>query len=309
MPKPLLDISVIITTFERPEALTNALQALLGQDYPKDRYEVIVVNDGGAPLDSVLRPFEAEMQLRTVSQPNRGPAAGRNKGVAVARGALIAFTDDDCEPRPDWLRALKSAADTTPDCLLGGRTINGFPQVLCSAGSQMIHDTVHDFYNVDPARARFFASNNMAAPAEMLRSLGGFDETFRIASEDRDLCERWLAVNRRMLYVPDAVVRHCRPLDFGSFLRQHFRYGRGAALFHQERVRRASSRLRDHTRMYAGWYSWFLRPWREASGLRAAGLQLLLLSWQAANLAGFVYGSLVDRQSQSVRSRPQATSH
>jgi GT2 family glycosyltransferase len=293
VPQP--DISVVITTYQRPRQLAGVLRALARQSYPIDAFEVIVVNDGGTDsLESVLQPFGRDLQLRLLRQPNAGPGPGRNAGVAEARGALIAFTDDDCEPAADWLRTLKSAAEAAPGCLLGGRTIAGFPQVICLVASQMIQDVVYDFYNGQPASAKFFASNNMAGPADLFRSLGGFDGGFRIAAEDRDFCERWRLAGRRMVYIPDAVVSHCHRLTLAGFLRQHFRYGRGAARFHRKRTRRRSSRLRDHVAMYLNWYKWLPRPWREASGSRAARLQLLLLLWQAANIAGFVYGWLFD---------------
>lgn len=292
---PKTDISVIIPTYQRPVQLAGTLRALAQQRYPYDAFEVIIVNDGGAEsLKSVVQPFERDLQVRLLCQPNAGPGVGRNTGVTQARGALIAFLDDDCEPAPDWLRTLKSAADAAPGCLLGGRTIAGLPEMSCLVASQMIQDIVYDFYNVQPTSARFFASNNMAAPAELFRLLCGFDGEFRIAAEDRDFCERWRLAGWRMVYVPDAVVNHCHRLTLTGFLRQHFRYGRGAAQFHRKRSRRGSSPLSNHVAMYRLWYTWLLRPWREASGSRAARLQLLLLLWQVANTAGFVYGMIFD---------------
>lgn len=293
MPQP--DVSVIVTTYERPLQLAHLLRALGAQDYPTDRFEVIVVNDGGTqPLEPVIPPFERDLQVRLVQQENGGPAAGRNAGVAHARGDWIAFTDDDCAPGPDWLSALMTAADSHPGCLLGGRNVAGLPRQLCSAASQLIEHIVYDFFNADPENARFFASDNMLLPAAPFRSMGGFDAGFRIASEDRDLCERWRSAGGRMVYVPNAVVCHFQRLSLAGFVRQHFRYGRGAARFHRERIRRASSRLRDHTGFHGNWRAWLLGPWREQVGFRALILILLLLIWQAANLAGFCYGWLFD---------------
>ena len=271
------------------------MRALARQHYPKDTFEVIIVNEGGTDsLESVVQPVERDLRIRLLNQPNSGPGVGRNTGVAEARGALIAFTDDDCQPAPDWLEALKRAAEAAPGCLLGGKTIAAFPQEICLVASQMIQDVVYDFYNNQPGSARFFASNNMAMPAGLFRSLGGFDAQFRIASEDRDFCERWREAGLRMVYVPEAVVSHCHRLTLGGFLRQHFRYGRGAALYHRKRVIRRSSRLTDHTSMYRSWHKWQLRPWRESSGWRAVQLCMLLLLWQGANAAGFFYGWLFD---------------
>jgi len=179
--------------------------------------------------------------------------------------------------------------------MFGGRTVNALQDVICSAASQRINDIVYEFYNSDPSNARFFASNNMAAPAEMLRTLGGFDCKFRPAAEDRDLCERWRLSGGRMIYVPDAVVEHSHRLTFAAFIRQHFGYGRGAARFHRKRIRTESSALREHTSLYRQWRNWLFRPWRESKGLRALQLQFLLVTWHAANAAGFAYGWMWDR--------------
>jgi GT2 family glycosyltransferase len=294
MSKP--DLSVIVTTYERPQQLARLLRTLAAQDYPKDRFEVIVVNDGGAEnLSPIILRFEPDLQMRLIQQQNRGPGAARNAGVAEALGDVIVFTDDDCEPEPGWLKALGSGAGSYRGCLLGGKTVLGLPGNLCSAASQLVVDIVYDFYNADPENARFFASNNMALPAEAFRSIGGFDARFRIASEDRDLCERWRLAGRRMVFLPDAVVQHSHRLTLAGFVRQHFRYGRGAALFRREHLSRGSEGLRLLLSFHRHWYRWLARPWRERAGVPALTLTLLLLIWQAANLAGFLYGWLMDR--------------
>jgi GT2 family glycosyltransferase len=288
----LPDVSVVVCTFNRPLQLARALSALARQDYPEGRFEVIVVDDGGSqPLESVISPFLRSLQIRVLRQENAGPGAARNTGATAARGALLAFTDDDCEPEPGWLAALSSAADGHPGALLGGRTSAGLPDRLCSAASQLIQDIVYDFYNADPENAAFFASNNMAVPADAFRSLGGFDPRFHIASEDRDLCRRWRMAGGRMVYVPNAAVRHLHPMTLAGYVRQHFRYGRGAARFHRQ-CPSGSPGLREHVGFHRQWQNWLFRPLREGHGPRAAALSLLLLVWQAANAAGFLYGWL-----------------
>ena len=105
---------MIVPTHRRPAQLAECLAALARLDYPSDRYEVIVVDDGGGmPLDEVLEPFRAHMAV-TCLAGRRVAAAARNAGAARARGDLLAFTDDDCRPRPDWLRRLARAMRPSP---------------------------------------------------------------------------------------------------------------------------------------------------------------------------------------------------
>ncbi len=80
--------------------------ACLRLDYPADQFEVIVIDDGSSmPIDA----WSGDSRVRVIRQDNKGPAAARNAGIASARGAFLAFTDDDCVPEPGWLAALVEA--------------------------------------------------------------------------------------------------------------------------------------------------------------------------------------------------------
>jgi len=232
-------ISVIIPTYNRPAQIAACLQSLTHLDYPAERWEVIVVDDGGPePLDAVAAPFGDRLSLALLRQPNAGPAIARNAGAERAGGAFLAFTDDDCAPDPGWLRALAAAWAETPDQGVGGRTVNALPGNACAAASQLLVDYVYGYYNrPGPGGARFFASNNLAFPAEGFRAVGGFDARFgRAASEDRGLCDRWLAAGRRLRYAPDAVIRHSHAMRLRDYWRQHHHYGVGAYHFHRLRA-------------------------------------------------------------------------
>jgi GT2 family glycosyltransferase len=201
----------------------------------------------------------------------------------------LAFTDDDCEPEPGWLRALGARLRGTPDALVGGRTRNGLPHNSYSNASQLILDMVYAFYNAEPGDARFFATNNLAVRAALFHEAGGLDERFRV-SEDREFCDRWRHEGRRLIYEPDAVIIHRHPLTLANFWRQHFRYGRGAARFHRAAGARRSGRLGDHV----GFHLHLPRWWRQArtSDRTAPGvLRMLphLVLWQLANACGFVW--------------------
>src|SRR5262245_61716846 len=112
--------SVIIPTFARPQRLASCLAAVAKLQFPKDQYEVIVVDDGSPePLDNTVEPFRAELKLSLARQPNAGPAAARNAGAARAVGGYLAFTDDDCEVDPNWLTALVDRMQQTPNALIG----------------------------------------------------------------------------------------------------------------------------------------------------------------------------------------------
>jgi GT2 family glycosyltransferase len=284
-----LRFSVIITTYNRPASLARTLAVLARTDYPHNEFEVIVVDDGGSePLEGIVAGFSTEMNVRLIQQSNGGPAKGRNKGADVARNEFLAFTDDDCQPAPGWLSALARRLQRSPECLVGGRTVNGLTENPYSTASQLIIEMVYAFYNADPEQAQFFATNNLAVRADLFRVSGSFDENFRV-SEDREFCNRWRQRGFRMSYEPEAIVEHHHPLTFAGFWRQHFSYGRGAANFHHTCAARSSGRLRDHF----GFYRRLPRSWRQAKQSvprrQLATMVPLLALWQIANAAGFCY--------------------
>jgi glycosyltransferase involved in cell wall biosynthesis len=284
-------LSIVIPTYNRPAQLAVCLQACARLDYPPDCFEVIVVDDGGTvPLDEVVARFHDVLTLRLLRQDNAGPAAARNTGASEARGEFLAFTDDDCSPAPTWLQALAAQFAMSPECAVGGRTLNALTNNRYSATSQHLISYLLSYYNVVPHAARFFPSNNLAVPAREFRAMGGFDTTYpRAAAEDRELCDRWLHMGYRMIYAAEAVVYHAHGLTFGTFLGQHFRYGRGAFCFHRVRARRGQHHFKVEP---AAFYIDMLRyPFVNTKGIDALVVMLLLIVTQVANAAGMFWES------------------
>ena len=270
--------SVVVPTHERAGSLRGCLESLAALDYPRERYEVVVIDDGGRePLDAVVEPFRERLRVELVTQARAGPGAARNAGVAHAGGELIAFTDDDCRPRSDWLGRLADRFRAAPEEATGGRTVNALGRNPFSRAAQLVIDVGYRQNNEGPADRRWFTTNNLAVPAAGFRAVGGFDPTFRTA-EDRDFCSRWTAAGLRMAYEPRAVVEHAHELTFASFARVHFDYGRGSFRYHRKQRRGG--------RPVAVEPSFYVTLTREARG---AGLLAPLLLWHVAHTAGFAW--------------------
>jgi GT2 family glycosyltransferase len=205
------------------------------------------------------------------------------------------FTDDDCLPDPGWLLALQSALESSPDAMIGGRVVNGLTRNMFALASQTILEVVYDHFNPEHGDASFIASNNMAVPADHFREIGGFDAKFRIASEDRELCDRWRWLGRRIVFAPNATIRHAHQLTFASFLWQHFSYGRGAARFHRLCRQRRSRRLGRDLALHGGFLWKVQRPLAPLRARSRVVVAALMVVWQFANAAGFLYEIIASR--------------
>jgi glycosyltransferase involved in cell wall biosynthesis len=255
-------------------------------DYPRDRFEVIVIDDGSSiPLNAVVAPFQKSLHLTLLRQQNAGPAAARNAGATAAIGRFLVFTDDDCTLTPQHLHTLEKYCQQVPDHLIGGHTLNALPENDCSTASQLLIDYLYHYYNIHH-RPSFFASNNFATPKAQFEKLGGFDTSFPLAAgEDREFCDRWLDHGYPMSYAPDVQIYHAHQLSLRTFWRQHFNYGRGAFCVRQMRAARANNRIQVEPLSF--YFNLLSYPFGRESVFRAAWLSGLLLLSQVANVVGF----------------------
>jgi GT2 family glycosyltransferase len=230
-------------------------------------------------------------------QDNAGPAAARNVGAAAARvegATLLAFTDDDCRPRPGWIRGLVAAQGEDDSRLVGGRTENALPDNVYAEASQSLCDFLYDYFGAADGQAPFFTSNNLACAADAFAEIGGFDESFPLAAaEDREFGLRWREMVGPLVFAPGAVVDHAHPLTLARFWRQHANYGRGARHLHRVLDRRSDPRpRRERAAFYAGLVA---HPLRRPGPARLARAALMGLS-QVAMVAGYLSESRTERR-------------
>lgn len=280
------DFSIVIPTFNRPDELPACLHGIAKSDYPRDRFEVIVVDDGGrTPLDRLITSFSDVLHIRLLSQTNSGPSAARNAGVRAARGKFVVFIDDDCVPADDWLSVLMERLRENPNRMVGGKTLNALTDNKYSEMSQRILDMAYSFYNANPDQAIFFASNNMAMPVESFRQIGGFRLDFRTA-EDRELCDNWKHHGFPIIYEPRARMYHFHHLTLSSFLKQHFFYGRGAFRFNRSYAHRHSA-----SNLNFSFYVWMIKQITHIVSNMPLNPKITLISmflmWKTADTAGF----------------------
>lgn len=279
--------SIIIPTCNREPQLQACLRSLFSLDYPRDRFEVIVVDDGSdRSPETIVLEAKKTLQVTMVVQKNEGPASARNTGAGQARGPYLAFTDDDCLPDPAWLRALAARFNRCPDCCIGGKSINALPANIYASTSQLLVDYLVSYYNTVPGKAVFLTSNNLALPKKPFLDIGGFDTSFpRAAAEDREFCDRWLSHGHPIFYAPEVRIFHAHAMGMRRFWRQHYTYGSSALRFHRIRACRNSTEIRLEPPAFYG--NLLIYPFRKERGAAAFVKTLLLVLSQAANAAGF----------------------
>jgi glycosyltransferase involved in cell wall biosynthesis len=289
-------VSVVVPSFRRPDRLAALLDALAAQDVDRGDLEVVVVDDGSPePLAPTAQAFTDRLDVRVHRQANAGPATARNVGAGLARGSLLAFTDDDCRPRPGWVRELLAAHTATPDAMLGGHVVNAVHDDVCAEASQLLLTYLYRWFDDDHV-SRFFASNNLGVPRDGFEAIGGFDTGFpRPGGEDRELCERWHRSGRPLREAPAAVVDHHHAMGLRGLVRQHVNYGRGAYDVHRRRASAGGGEVEiEPVRFYLGLVA---APFTEVARSPVTGrapslprrvqLSAALLVTQVANAAGF----------------------
>lgn len=280
--------SIIVPTHDRLDSLARCLGAIAALDYPRDRYEAIVVDDGGArsPADIVDR-YSASVRLSLITQPHAGPAAARNAGVAKSEGDALAFTDDDCAADSNWLSALAARLQATPRAVIGGRVANALQRNPYARASQGLIGYLYRYYHEEHlGTLPFFSTNNIAVHRREFDAIGPFDSTFPFASEDRDWCDRGLLLGHELVYAPEALVYHSHDLTFRTFLRQHFRYGQGALRFHRTRARRRRERVHVESLSF---YTRMLTEPFAAGEPHPVRTSLLMMTSQAVAAVGFAF--------------------
>ena len=212
-----LEISVIIPVRNGAGSIPSLLASLDPQTLPRDRFEVIVVdNDSSDDTAKVAAAHGATV----VREPIANRSRARNKGADAARARLYAFTDADCVADPRWLEALFESRDLAP--LVAGEVRT---RVSNSPNSIERFEALWRFGQAAWVKQGWAATANLLVRAEAFEVIGGFDETWRHIGEDADFCVRARDAGFGLAYCPEAIVDHDGERELGPFLRRFFRHG------------------------------------------------------------------------------------
>ena len=208
-------VSIVIPTRDREDILADCLERLLAQQGPP--CEVIVVDASSSEAtQEILSEYPSVVNRRLGDVPY-SMVLGRNVGLSLARGEIVAFIDDDCYVLPGWLRALAAAFDDPEVIAAGGRVIY-HPWKRCAHGEPVAvldldRDVVWGQWDrtLDGIiEVPHLPGGNCAVRRQVALEVGGFDTNFVGSAnlEETDFFIRVSKMGGRMVFVPSAVVEH-----------------------------------------------------------------------------------------------------
>jgi mycofactocin system glycosyltransferase len=228
-------VSIIVPVKDQPADLADCLRSLEGLDWPRDRREIIVVDDGSSP------PVSAAGARVFRQETSRGPASGRNLGARHARGDILAFLDADCLAGKDWLRELVPFFSAGGVGAVGGCVAgyfrDGFLDRYEDACSPLSLGRRLMLEGRGPSTLYAPTASLLVARAAF-EDAGGFAEGRRVG-EDVDLCWRLRDLGYGLVYAPFGRVAHKHRNRLGRMLRRRADYGASeASLYRAHRDKR-----------------------------------------------------------------------
>ncbi len=221
-------VSIIVPAFNAEGTISDCLHALVEQEYPRDRYEILAVDNNSQDRTAeIIRKFPVTYVSETKQQSSY---AARNRGIAKASGEILAFTDADCIADRMWAsHAVERFRDDTVGCVAGH--IGNTPP-----------DTVVQEYLLDVLAQTDFLSHpflpyavtaNVFYRKAVIERIGPFDGTW-VSGGDADLAWRMqLQTPYRLVYCEDATIQHMHRRTHRAHFRQRWTWGYGAVLLYE----------------------------------------------------------------------------
>ncbi len=314
-------LSVIIPTRERPDRMARCVRSILANVYPSTRYEVIIADNvprTNATAEVVAREF-ADAPVRYIREDSPGSASARNRGLTLAEGEIVAFTDDDVIADTHWLaelaRAFSCAVEAPISCVTGlvmpmeltsqaqvwfeqyGGFSPGFERRLYNMSNHHPHTPLYPF------RAGIFGTgNNMAFRRRALAAIGNFDPalgngTPALGGVDSEVLLRMILRGYTLLYEPSAIVHHAHRADYDGLRRQIYSYGVGLTAYYLKTLMSNPRIVPDFLRQIPQGLRFMLSPHSSMHSNKLTGYprELTLLEFR-----GMLYGPLAYLRSRRV---------
>lgn len=259
-------VSIITPAKNEEGQIDRCIQSLITQEYPKDKYEIIVV-DGGSSDNTIKIMRDYDYPIKIVNGGSN-PAEARNIGVTHSKGEILAFTDADCIATPDWLKNLVQKFET--------KTVGGVGGALRTLRVGSMTSLLADI--MTQATYRGFITSNMAYKRDVFEEVGGFDSKL-VCGEDWDLWWRVLDKGYKVPFEQKAIVYHA-PIENKAILpnlKKEFWYAKSDVRVFAKRIGILLER-RNNVTMRESWL--IIKP----SGINATIVLLFISSTLQPNI-------------------------
>ena len=200
----MIKFSVIVPVYNHWHLVPKLLKGMEMQELASDQFELILIDNGS---DGIPTDLEMPVWCVLIECETPGSYAARNAGIGVARGHLLAFTDADCVPTPQWLStAWKSWSKMQSRSLLAGG-VSVEPADWNTMSVSEMYDVVLGLPQQRYVRNGYAVTANLLIPRLAFEEVGLFDSG-RFSGGDADFCRRATARGWFLGYCDDVRVRH-----------------------------------------------------------------------------------------------------
>ena len=253
-------VSVVVPVLNGAGEIGRLLESLLALDYPRDRLELIVVDNGSTDgTRDVISGYPVRLVEETAT---RSSYAARNRGTAMAGGEWIAFTDADCVATPDWLlRLLRPPIPANIGAVAG--EVLALESITPVQRLMERHGFMKHAVTLPHKDLPCFSTANVAVRPTVLEKVGGFREDVRYFGDMELAWRMQLEASAGILFRPEAVIRHRHRRTWGELWRQACQHGQGVAFLKEA--------FPDHYRIHPGEQARRLRDLVAAGGRALTG--------------------------------------
>lgn len=214
--------SIVVPTYNSQQTIASCLESLVNQTMPKEYYEILVVDDGSTQAIPPL--LEQNPEIRLVRIAHGGPAAARNAGVQAALGDIVAFTDSDCAPSPDWLEKIVKPFRSKHVVGVKG-TYRTHQKEPVARFVQLEYQYKYVRMGRMP-RVDFIDTYSAAYRRDIFLQNGGFDTSFTVPSvEDQEFSFRLAQKGYLLEFKPGAAVYHRHDRNLFEYWKRKFGIG------------------------------------------------------------------------------------
>src|SRR5690554_507045 len=222
-------VSVIIPTYRDWVGLQHCLLALAQQHYPPECFEVLAVNN--APDEGPPTSLVWPEHVRLLSEFTPGSYAARNCGIAEARGEVLAFLDADCSPDPAWLESALTCMETHGADLVAGHIQLTYQSSKLTPSE--CYEKAFAFRQAQNVERGVAVTANLIVRREVFDAVGVFNEQM-MSGGDFEFTRRATSAGFKLVYCPEAVVRHPARHTLASLAQKARRVSAGSMALHGE---------------------------------------------------------------------------